>query len=325
MTFPATAKPVGLAVLALLGLFAAAPALAAAAAKPKPVPADDFSLPPDKGGNFEADTADMFGFSDGSDTNSQGEREFSGTFQGRFGKRVLNPQNDPPGKGTYNVFSPQFSLQYGVTDDFEVEASGFQDIRHVRNVPDMNNSSKSQFNGASLQFKYRLLERTRENRFGVAVSFEPRYSVVNDYDARRKDSFGGETRLIWDARLLDSRLWYGGNLAYEPSIGRFKGGAFERQSGISLSQALTVRVLEDFFVGAEAIYSRQYDGLSLGTFQTQALSVGPTFQYKFSKNFFISGAWQAQVWGHEKGDGQHGLDLNGFERHYARLKFGMNF
>ena len=38
--------------------------------------ADDFSLPSGNGSLFETDTADVFGFSDGTDTNSQGEREF---------------------------------------------------------------------------------------------------------------------------------------------------------------------------------------------------------------------------------------------------------
>lgn len=316
-------KSTTLLILAVMGQIAAT---CASAAPARVKTADDFSLPSGNGSLFETDTADVFGFSDGTDTNSQGEREFSGTLQGRFGKRVLNPQNDPPGKGTYRILAPQFSLQYGLTDDFEVEGSVFVDSRHVRNVPDMNNNSQSQFNGGSLQLKYRLLERTRENPFGVAVSFEPRYSRVNDYDARRKDSFGGETRLIWDLRVLDAKLWYGGNLAYEPTVGKFRDtGQYERQSGISLSQALSMRILDNFYAGVEAIYSRQYDGVLFKTYQTQALSVGPTFQYKVSKNFFISGAWQMQVWGREKGDSQHNLDLNGYERHYAKLKLGMNF
>ena len=314
--------------LCLTGLFAAgliaAPAAVAAPAKPKA--ADDFSLPDDKEGKFEADTADIFGFSDGTDNNSQGERELGGQIQARFGKRVLNPQNDPPGKGRYGVLATQLSLQYGVSDDFSIETSVFQDARNVRRVPDMDNSSKSQFNGGSVQFKYRLLERTRENRFGLGVQFEPRFSRINDHDASREDSFTGETKLLWDMRLIDGLLWYGGNLTWEPQIGRFKTTkVFERQSALSVSQALSLRVLENAYAGVEAIYSRQYDGLTFRNFQTQALSIGPAFQYKFSKGFFIAAAYQVQVWGHEKGDSRHGLDLNNFERHYAKLKFGLNF
>lgn len=306
-----------------LGLIAAPAALAASA---KPRAGDDFSLPDDKEAKFEADTADVFGFSDGTDTSSQGERELGGQIQSRFGKRVLNPQNDPPGKGRYGVLAYQLSLQYGVTDDFSIETSVFQDARHVRRVPDMANSSKSQFNGASVQFKYRLLERTRESRYGLALQFEPRYSRIDDHDASRGDSFKGETKLLWDARLIDGLLWYGGNLTWEPEIRRSKAtGVYARQSGLSVSQALSIRVLENAYVGVEAIYSRQYDGLAFRNFQTQALSVGPTFQYKFNKGFFIAAAYQMQVWGHEKGDNTHGLDLNNYERHYAKVKFGLTF
>ena len=314
--------------LFITGIFAAglivAPCAMAGPVKPKA--ADSFALPDDRGGNFETDTADVFGFTDGTDTNSQGEREFGGQFQTRFGKRVLNPDNDPPGKGRYGVLASQLSLQYGVTDEFEVEVSVFQDTRNVRRVPDMANSSKNQFNGASLQFKYRLLERNRENPFGLAVSVEPRYSRADDHDGSRGDGFAGETRLMWDARLIDGLLWYGGNLTWEPEIRRPKAtGVYERQSGLSVSQALSVHINESAYAGIEAIYSRQYDGLTFRTFRTQALSIGPTFQYKFTKNLFVSAAYQVQVWGHEKGDTAHGLDLNNFERHYARVKFGMNF
>ena len=72
-------------------------------------------------------------------------------------------------------------------------------------------------------------------------------------------------------------------------------------------------------------YSRGYDGLVFKTFQAQALFAGPSFLYKFSKSLFIAAAYQLQIWGHEKGDHTHGLDLNNFERHYARVKFGLAF
>ena len=287
---------------------------------------DDFSLPEEKSSRFEADTADLFGFSDGTDTNDAGEREFQGGIDTRFGKRVLNPQNDPPGKGRYRVALTSLGVQYGVTDNFSIETSFFLDSRVINHVPDVDNVSRSLFNGASVQFKYRLLERTRENRFGLSVQFEPKFFRVNDADGRRQDGFGGETTVQWDARLIDSLLWYGGNLTFGPQVGRFKnGGQFQRQSDISLSQALSVRALDNTYLGVEARYARGYDGIALKTFQGQALSIGPTFFYRFSRRLFIAAAYQVQVWGHEKGDQTHSLDINNFERHYARIKFGMNF
>lgn len=315
--------------LLAMGLFAAAPALSQQApASKRPAPArDDFSLPVEPKIRFEVSSENIFGFTDGTDTNALGEREISTGIDGRFGKRVLMPASGaPPGSGPYRVLAPRLGFQYGVTEDFSVETTVFGDIRHIRHVPDIDDNSKSRFDGASLQLKYRLLERTRDNRFGLSVSFEPRYARISDQEGRRQDTFNGETRLLFDMRVIDGLLWYGANLAYEPQVGRFKDTKlFERQSAFSASQALTARVLDNSYLGVEMRYSQAYDGLAAKTFRGQALFAGPTLYHQFSKNIYMAAAYQVQVWGREKDEPGTKLDLNNFERHYARFKLGVQF
>ena len=313
-------------VLLALGLFATGPACAQKRTA-SPARGDDFSLPAETGGRFEVSSENIFGFTDGTDTNSQGEREFSFGMDGRFGKRVLMPASGGPGgSGPYRVLAPHIGFQYGVTDDFSVETTLFGDSRHIRHVPDIDDNSKSRFDGGSVQLKYRLLERTRDNRFGLSVSFEPRYARISDQEGRRQDSFGGETRLLFDMRIVDGLLWYGANLAYEPQVGRFLDTRLvERQSGISASQGLTARVLENTYLGAEMRYSRAYDGLALKTFKGQGLFAGPTFYHQFSKSLSLAAAWQVQVWGRAASVTGPRLDLDNFERHYARIKIGVQF
>ena len=78
------------------------------------------------------------------------------------------------------------------------------------------------------------------------------------------------------------------------------------------------------FVGAEARYLRQYEGLDLKAFEGHALFIGPTLYVKVSDQISLSAAWDVQVAGkaHE-GSGQ--LDLENFEHHQAKLKLIAQF
>ena len=78
------------------------------------------------------------------------------------------------------------------------------------------------------------------------------------------------------------------------------------------------------FVGAEARNLRRYDGLGLDGFAGQALYIGPTFYATFGESYFISAAWNVQVWGAVAGSAG-GLDLGNFERHLLKLRAGVRF
>ena len=63
---------------------------------------------------------------------------------------------------------------------------------------------------------------------------------------------------------------------------------------------------------------------SLDEFAGQALFVGPTAYFRLSESSRLTLAWSVQAWGRSARSGP-ALDLVDFERHQARLVFGVNF
>jgi hypothetical protein len=80
----------------------------------------------------------------------------------------------------------------------------------------------------------------------------------------------------------------------------------------------------NFFVGGEARYLRKYEGIGLQEFAGHALFVGPTAYFKLSESSRLTLAWSFQAWGRSTRS-MPALDLIDFERHQARLVFGVNF
>ena len=322
--------------------FAAALALTALLVHPAqardrkaPAPKDDFAIPDAIDSRLDVSTDSLFGFTDGTDTNSEGEREVSLDAIARFDKRAVTLDDGTPGgKGRFTVLGVQGSLQYGVTDAFNVEVGVFGDLRRVKNVPNFENKSAANFDGASAQFKYRLIERTPENPVGLALSIEPRWARIADQEGVRQDSFSLESKLMLDARLVPGLLWYGVNIGFEPQAGKFHRGGGERQSAFSVSNALSMRVAGaspfgvGTYLGVEASYQRAYAGLFAQTLMGEAAFVGPTLYHQFSKSAYVSAALSAQVWGRQHDPAplvSHKLDLWNFERYVARVKVGFNF
>ena len=79
-----------------------------------------------------------------------------------------------------------------------------------------------------------------------------------------------------------------------------------------------------FLIGGETRYLRKYDGIGIDQFAGQALFAGPTAYLQLSQRSRLTLAWSAQVWGRPTGS-TTSLDLVNFERHQARLIFGVNF
>jgi hypothetical protein len=78
------------------------------------------------------------------------------------------------------------------------------------------------------------------------------------------------------------------------------------------------------FLGAEARYLRRYEGIGLQELAGQALFIGPTAYFQLSERSRLTASWSAQAWGRPAGPNA-ALDLVNFERHQARLVFGVNF
>jgi hypothetical protein len=79
-----------------------------------------------------------------------------------------------------------------------------------------------------------------------------------------------------------------------------------------------------FLLGGEARYLRKYEGIGLEEFSGHALFIGPTAYFQLSERSRLTASWSVQAWGRPAGSGAT-LDLVNFERHQARLVFGLNF
>jgi hypothetical protein len=56
----------------------------------------------------------------------------------------------------------------------------------------------------------------------------------------------------------------------------------------------------------------------------QALFIGPTAYFQLSERSRLTASWSVQAWGRPAGSNA-ALDLVNFERHQARMTFGVNF
>ena len=72
------------------------------------------------------------------------------------------------------------------------------------------------------------------------------------------------------------------------------------------------------------VMALEIDEIERGIRPGQALFVGPTAYFQLSPRTRLTAAWSTQAWGRPAGSNA-ALDLVNFERHQARLIFGVNF
>jgi hypothetical protein len=101
-------------------------------------------------------------------------------------------------------------------------------------------------------------------------------------------------------------------------------GVAEQEATAGVAAALMAQLRPGFLIGGELRYLRRYDGIGLDSFAGQALFAGPTAYWQLSERSRLTVAWSPQVWGRPTGIAA-ALDLVNFERHQARVIFGVNF
>jgi hypothetical protein len=306
--FPATARSSARGTAALRGT-----------AQPDDEKRDDDDKKGEKKNETESD--DLFGFTTGTDIGDVGETELSLDTQLRAGRRG----------GRYRVWSPGLELEYVPFENFSFAGSVTFDSFHIRGVQGLDDRSTGGVGQVGAEFKYRFVNR-EQHGFGLALSLEPQLGFVEDDSGQRGTRTALEARLSADTELVPDRVFAALNLSYEPERFRPKYSAepdgdptqTERQSTFGVSGAVTFRLSPTFFAGGELRYLRKYDGLAFGSFEGEALYLGPTLYWQVADKVSLSAAWNAQVTGHAKGQ-PGALDLDNFERHQARLKLKVSF
>ncbi len=160
--------------------------------------------------------------------------------------------------------------------------------------------------------------------FGLTFALETHADRI-DMTAALARRYGTELTLALDRELIPNRVVAAFNLFYEPEWSRFTGtGLADQESTAGGAVAVMAQIRPGFLVGGEVRYLRKYEGIGLEEFAGQALFVGPTAYLQLSERSRLTIAWSAQAWGRAAGS-TAALVLVNFERHQARLIFGVNF
>jgi hypothetical protein len=266
----------------------------------------------DKAG--EVDTEHMFGFTEGSDIGEAGEKELEVDSTGRFGKF----------DGSYNTVATALEAKYSFSDRFRLSAVATVAYYDITGVSVFDDRRQAALQSISFDARFRLFDREHAP-FGLTLSVEPHRGFMDEMSGEGADQYGAEIRLLADRELIPGHLFAALNVSYEPEQARLRtSGEILRESLLGIGGALAMQVMPNVFIGAEARSLRQYDGLGLNSFAGQALYIGPTLYATFGQGYFLSAAWNVQVWGAVAGT-SGALDLVNFERHQAKLRVGVVF
>jgi hypothetical protein len=278
-------------------------------------------------------SADIFGFSSGSDVADLGAwggaLEYNGAFGTRFG--TLQGHNIKAQVST----SPFPCLEVGPSLNY-----GFSRLNSRNTLTSFSNSAF----GGQIEFKYKLLGRSTHG-IGLTIAAEPGYSAVdnklNDPLAPLSASEGSRLgtnsmKMLADFAIIPDRLFgainveYGQTWSSRERLGlngcaSLSTGAWCRGSALNLRAAVSAKVNDAFYVGLEAQHLRAYSGTFLNRLNGQSLFVGPTFFWQaIPDKLTVSGTFATQVAGQARGV-RNDLDLNNFSRHIAKLKLGYSF
>jgi hypothetical protein len=262
----------------------------------------------------EVDTEHMFGFTEGSDIGEAGEKELETDSTGRFGKLG----------GSYNTVATALEAKYSFSDRFRLSAVATVAYYDITGVNAIDDRRQAALQSVSFDARFRLLDREHAP-FGLTLSVEPHRGFADEMSAEPADQYGAEFRVLADRELIPGRLFAALNVSYEPEQTRLRAsGETLRESMLGIGAALAMQVMPNVFIGAEARNLRHYDGLGLNGFAGQAFYIGPTFYATFGERYFVSAAWNVQVWGAVAGT-SGALDLDNFERHHVKLRVGASF
>jgi hypothetical protein len=208
--------------------------------------------------------------------------------------------------------------------DFRIEVGSAFASHDINGVPGFEDRRQLAWQGVSVDLRYRFLDRDTAP-LGLTFAVESHADRINETTAAVVRNYGTALTLAFDRELVPNFAVAALNLIYQPEWTRLVGtGAAEQESTIGAAFAVMAQMRPGFLVGGEARYLRKYEGIALEEFAGQALFVGPTAYFQLSERSRLTVAWSFQAWG-RSAQSSPVLDLVNFERHQARLVFGVNF
>jgi len=260
------------------------------------------------------ETEHLFGFTIGSDVGDVGDKEVEGSLTGRFAKR----------NGTYDAGQGTMSMELVPLANLRTEFTAMVNSYDITGVSGFSDQRYTAFGGFSADFRYRLLDRASAP-FGFAVGAEPHWGRADDITGEPVNQYGVDFVAAADWEIVRDRIVAAFNLIYQPDTMRSNlTGAWSQESTAGVALGVMAQIRPGIFIGGEARYLRQYDGIGLDSLAGQGVFVGPTLYAKLSERAWITLAWSTQVAGHATAI-PGSLDLVNFERQQARLLFGVDF
>jgi len=260
------------------------------------------------------DSEHLFGFTEGSDIGAQGEREFKSETTLRTGKAT----------GSYTAGTSEAELKYTLWHNLRFSAGATLAHFDINGVPGIADANRAAIQSASFSARFRLLDRDRAP-VGMTLSVEPHWGFVAETNGSRIGHFGTEAAMLIDRTLIPDRLLAALNVTFENDRVRpIAPSAVRHESILGSGLALAARAGPDLWLGAEVRYLRSYDGAALDILSGQALYFGPTAFVVLPNNYWLSAAFNVQVWG--RANGLPGtLDLTNFDRYQVKLRVGFEF
>jgi hypothetical protein len=194
----------------------------------------------------------------------------------------------------------------------------------INGVPGLEDRRQLSWQGVSVDFRYRFLERDIAP-FGLTFAVETHADRIDEATAAAARNYGTDFTLAFDRELVPNVTVAAFNLIYRPEWTRFVGtGVAEQESTVGTALGLMAQLRSGFLFGGEMRYLRRYEGIGLEELAGQALFIGPTAYFQLSERSRLTASWSVQAWGRPAGSNA-ALDLVNFERHRARMTFGVNF
>ena len=260
------------------------------------------------------DTEHIYGFMIGTDVGEVGEREFQTEITGRFSREA----------GTYQAVGQQLELEFVPIRNFRIEVGTTLAAHNIESVPGFVDRTQVNWQGAALDLRYRFFNRDTAP-FGLTLALESHGNRIDETTASRAQNYGAGLTLALERDLIPGLAVATLNLGYQPEWTRFAGASTDEQdSTVAAAFGVMAQLRPGFMLGGEARYFRKYEGLGLEQLAGQALFIGPTAYFQLSERARLTATWSVQAWGRPAGSSA-ALDLVNFERHQAKLVFGVNF
>jgi hypothetical protein len=274
-----------------------------------PMHADDIDARTD-----EVDTEHVFGFNEGADIGSEGDREIVADSTLRAGRST----------GAFAEMASQFEFEYTALRNLRISAAATVAYYDIDGVTGIEDARRAAIQSLSFDARFRMLDRSQAP-FGLTLSVAPHWGLVDETSGVRTDHFGAEIQLLADRELKPDLLVGAVNLLFANDRARLLASDdIEHESILGAGTALAAQIMPSVWLGGEARYLRDYSGAALNAFSGQAVYIGPTIYARLGGRAFMSAAWNFQIWGGATA-APGALDLVNFERHQAKLRFGFEF